>query len=162
MPVQNVKLIPLQTATKPWNVVYGSQSGDTPQTYPKVDVPKGSGPHLIVFELSGNHAGITFAATNPISVKAGSKPAAGSGSTDPQIAALPSADGKQLFVLDSNQATGQLHYALAFDGHANLDPIIDNGGRTFSFMSVEVLIAAAIFLTIGFLVRPMIVNMFSR
>lgn len=154
MNIDTVKLIPLPAgAPSPWKVIYGLGSGDTPATYPKVDVPKDSGAHLIVFELSGNHSGITFADQNPMWVKAGSKP--GPGSTDTQIAAVRSNDGKQLFVLDKNDTAGQFHYTLNFVGHDQLDPIIDNGGHGFMWGTAELLIGAAVLLTIGFFLRPL-------
>lgn len=162
MRVHTVKLIPLKGpgAPSPWRVVYGSNSGDTPAKYPKVELPEGSGAHLIVIELSGNHEGITFAPQDPMSVKAGSKP--GVGSTDPQIAALGSTDGKQLFVLDSNQTPGDLHYALDMVGHADVDPILQNGGRGFVWGNTELLLGAAVFLVIGLSIMPLYRALFGR
>jgi hypothetical protein len=162
--VQKVTLVPKPNGG--WTVTHHGQSGDHPGSgagsYPMVKAAKDSGANLVDFQLSGNHHGITFAQVNPFSVQAGQKPGIGSGATDAQVpvwAATP--DGKELFVVDLNNNDSslpplQLHYALAFDGHDGLDPVIENGGgiktgHAYSALQVAVvgLAAAAIFFFIG-------------
>lgn len=162
MNIDEVKLIPLPNgAPSPWRVTYNGKSGDKPGDYPVVGLMKDSGPHMIHFELSGNHSGITFA-DNPIWVNAGSKP--NPGAADGQIVALASNDGKELFVLDmnTNKQPVQLHYSMNFVGHPALDPIIDNGGHGFYLGTAHLLIGAAIVLVVGFFIRPLYRAMFSR
>lgn len=129
---KDVQLIPInQGGQFKWKVVHGGQSGDSPATYPKVKLPPDSGPHLIIFELSGNHSGITFSG-DPMWVRSGSKP--NQSGMDPQIAAaIPMEQGKKLVVLDrnDNDPAVQLHYRLNFVNALPLDPIIENGGKTF-------------------------------
>jgi hypothetical protein len=128
--VQEVVLNPLAGGPgHDWKVDHNGKSGSDPATYPVVSLPAKSGPYLVHFTIQGSN-NIKFA-TAPIAVQAGSKPT-GPG-VDPQIAAyLPSKDGKELFVLDKNDGNGvQLFYQLSFNGHASLDPIIDNGGGNF-------------------------------
>lgn len=129
---KDVQLIPQnQGGTIKWKVVHNGQQGDSLANYPKVKLPPDSGPHLIIFELSGSHSGITFSG-DPIWVQSGTKP--NQSGMDPQIAiAVPMEQGKKLVVLDRNdnpQAL-QLHYRLNFVNAGPLDPIIENGGKTF-------------------------------
>ena len=130
---QDVTLIPIgQGSTFKWKVVHNKNSGEDPAHYPKVALPVDSGPHLIIFQLSGNHSGITFA-QDPIWVQAGSKP--GQKADHPQIPfAVPLNNGKALAVLDLNSndpaTVLKLYYRLNFDGAPYLDPIIENGGGT--------------------------------
>src|SRR5687767_7068081 len=129
---KDVQLIPQKVGgTIKWKVVHDGHQGDTSATYPKVQLQPNSGPHLIIFELSGNHAGITFS-SDPMWVQQGTKP--NHSGMDPQIAlALPMENGKKLVVLDRNDNNPdiQLHYRLNFVNAGPLDPIIENGGKTF-------------------------------
>ena len=126
---KDVTLIPLgQGSSFKWKVVHDNHSGEDPAHYPKVMLPQNSGPHLIIFELSGTNAGITFS-KDPIWVQAGTKP--GQKAADPQVPfAVPVNNGKALVVVDLNSSASNLYYRLNFDGAPYLDPIIENGGGT--------------------------------
>jgi hypothetical protein len=146
--VQEVQLAPLTGGPgHNWTVGHNGKSGSDPATYPVVSLPAKGGPYLIHFTIQGPNS-VKFAA-DPIAVQAGSKPT-GAG-LDPQIAAvLPSADGRELFVLDKNDGNGtHLYYKLSFTGHGTLDPIIDNGGGNFTnFSTIELLTAAGALLAV--------------
>ena len=132
---KDVKIIgQWRSGTFKWKVAHGGNSSDVPAKYPKVQLPKDSGAHLIIFELSGNDTGITFSKNDPIWVQEGGKPIRPG--LHPQILlAEPMDHGKKLIVVDRNDNDPakvlQLHYQLNFDGDAPpVDPIIENGGGT--------------------------------
>lgn len=133
MNIQEVTLDPLTGGPgNNWKVTHGTHSGSTPSTYPHVSLPLNSGPWIIHFKIVDPGNSITFGA-DPIWIQQNSKPS--SHTIDPQInAVIASGDGKELFVLDKNDnPTGQtLYYSLQFKKHGNLDPILDNGGHSFT------------------------------
>ncbi len=62
-------------------------------------------------------------------------------------------NGKQLVIVDWNDAPGQLYYHMNFKGYGPLDPIIDNGGGVkpprpayFSDFATLAFVAVAFFL----------------
>lgn len=146
--VQEVQLTPLAGGPgHNWTVGHNGKSGSDPSTYPVVSLPAKGGPYLIHFTIQGPNS-IKFAA-DPIAVQAGSKPT-GSGLDAQIVAVQPSADGRELFVVDKNSGNGtQLFYKLNFTGHGTLDPIIDNGGGNFTDLSaVELLVGASLLLAV--------------
>ncbi|MEO6199152.1 MAG: hypothetical protein ABIO68_04360 [Sphingomicrobium sp.] len=161
MNIDQVILTPLQgSGPSPWRVTFKNHSGDKPGDYPKVGAMQDSGPHLIVFDIVGGQPGVTFSKTDPIWVNPGSKPS--SGAKDPQVFGKVSNDGQQLFVVNTNDKAGELHYGINFVGHKPLDPIIDNGGHGFYWGTSQLLIGAAVLLTIGFFLRPLCRAIFGR
>lgn len=128
---KDVELIPNPQANPPgWKVKHGSQLGNGPSNYPKVEFPVNSGPHLVVFTLPKTGT-VTFNPTDPMWVQAGSSSPTQQG-MDPQITDWAIFDGgKTLVLLDSNTQAGELSYRVKADGYAPiLDPIIRNGGTT--------------------------------
>lgn len=152
-----------------WKVNHNGQSGSDPGHYPHVSLGTGTGPWLIHFTINNPGASIKFSANDPIWVQPNSKP---TGPTlDSQIVAvLPSADGKELFVLDKNDNPNPqtLYYSLQFTGHGAVDPIIDNGGHpvvgprpgtassiTLTYVNLGLMLVAALIigLALGRLIR---------
>lgn len=144
----NVKIVPLTpTPTGEWHAV------------PPVQLPPKSGEWLISFQLKGNAAqNVTFDSAAPMWVRADAKPDEAN-KKHPQIAAMHvTSDGKELIVLDRNnnpEDAGplELHYRLNFDGYADLDPIIENGGGPqsvagdqYAFATVAIVAVAALLL----------------
>ena len=126
-----VKLTPLYPPeTSSWKVAHDGKSGKKSTDYPKVKLKQDTGAHVITFDIEGSNT-ITFS-NDPIWVV--------SGTTKPSQKPLPGADngqiggwkvmnnGKQLVVIDWNDAPGDLAYQLNFNGHPSLDPVIQNGG----------------------------------
>jgi hypothetical protein len=98
---------------------------------PHVNLAKDSGAHVLTFDIIGNSNGITFDPQDPLWIQMGSKPNAQpqKGADNGQIAGPKILNnGKQLVIVDWNDAPGQLYYHMNFKGYGPLDPIIDNGG----------------------------------
>lgn len=163
----SVKLTPLGDATSTdWKVTHGWSSGSKPSDYPQVKLSKDSGAHVITFDIKGDNT-VTFS-SDPLWVQAGSKPnqKPPAGADNGQIGAWKVLNnGKQLVVVDWNDASGQLYYHLNVDNHGALDPIIDNGGGVkpprasyFSDFAALALVAVAFFFA-GMLVHKIF---FSR
>ena len=168
--VQEVALDPLAGGPgHDWKINHGGQSGSDPAHFPHISLDPGSGPWLIHFTINNPGNSIKFAGQDPIWVQANTKPAAST--LDPQIVAvLPSADGKELFVLDKNDNPNAqtLYYSLQFTGHGKVDPIIDNGGHpvvgprpgtassiTLTYVNLGLMLVAALIigLALGRLIR---------
>jgi hypothetical protein len=130
--VQEVTLDPLAGGPgHNWKVSHKGQTGSDPAHYPHISLGPDTGPWLIHFKINNPGNNIKLA-DDPIWVQPNSKPTGPV--SDPQIiAAVPSSDGKELFVLDknSNKDPQTLYYSLQFTGHGNVDPIIDNGGHPY-------------------------------
>jgi len=134
--LQEVTVQPLTGGSgNKWNVGHKGHSSSDPKDYPHVNLPLDSGPFLIHFVITNPGNSVTFDTADPIWIQPGSKP--NSHIVDPQIVAVvPSADGKELFVLDKNDnypppsPPQALYYKLNTKGHGPVDPIIDNGGTT--------------------------------
>lgn len=158
--VQEVQLTPLNGGPgHNWTVGHNGKSGSDPSTYPIVSLPAKGGPYIVHFTIQGPGS-IKFASTNPVWVQAGSKPSVSG--LDAQIAAVvPSADGRELFVLDKNSGNNvQLYYKLNFDGHGSLDPIIDNGGGNFMAFSTLQYVEAGIGLLVAFAIGLLVQKRF--
>jgi hypothetical protein len=130
----SVKLTPLDPPDSTnWKVSHGLSSGSDPGHYPHVKLSKDCGAQVITFDIQGKNS-ITFNQNDPLWVQAGTKPNPKQklpvGADMGQIGAWKIMNGgKQLVVLDWNDAQATLYYQLNVDGgHGNLEPIIDNGG----------------------------------
>jgi hypothetical protein len=135
---KSVEITPQTDGT--WKVKHDGQTGTHPGqgqgSYPHVKVDVGEGPHMITFQIKGGQSGVTFsqAPTDAMWVKAGppgTKPA--KQEQNDQIDWRVDGSGTTLYAIDwndNNAANGilTLNYQLNVNGHAPLDPIIDNGG----------------------------------
>ena len=126
MQLKNVKITP---------VPGGWQIGGKPAKDHVINLPVNSGSHLISFQITGGGSDIKFDETQPIWISAGSKPS--KWAKDAQIEWRIAKQGRELSVIDWNDNHNPdgtqplvLHYRLRFDGHDDLDPIINNGGTT--------------------------------
>jgi hypothetical protein len=155
---KDVELIPDSSASG-WKVKHGSNWGTGPSSYPKVDLPANSGPHLVVFKIMDNSvsSSATFNATDPMWLQKGSTSPTQQG-FDPQITDWAIFDGgKTLVVLDTNTQAGDMSYRVKADGYGKiLDPIIRNGGTTtppsMDFWSSGEIATAGILLVLAFIV----------
>ena len=126
--IKDVELTPDPTSLKKWKLKHDGYTGTNPSNYPKIDLKKDDGPHLIVFKIKDG-PGITFS-KDPIWVQEGTTPPSVKTESD-QIPTWRVRDaGKKLVVFDwnDNPQLTDLAYRLNFDGYAPLDPIIRNGG----------------------------------
>jgi hypothetical protein len=150
-----VKITPLDPPTSTnWRVTHGFSGSSDPKDYPHVKLSKDSGAQVITFNIQGTN-GTTFNKADPLWVQAGSKPSQKPpvGADMGQIGAWKVMnDGKQLVVLDWNDAAGTLYYQLNVDGgHGPLEPIIDNGGgvkpglMSYSAYSADIFVALVAF-----------------
>lgn len=136
-PIQKlVQITPIDAAQShgPWQVDHGGQSSKQKMTFPVIDLPQGTGPYLITFQIVGDNP-VKFDPTDPIWVKAGSDPKPSDPSHKHNQILTPQViqQGKVLTVSDPNTDKANLHYRLNFVGdskHQSLDPIIKNGGGT--------------------------------
>lgn len=127
-----------------WQVKHGNNSGHDEPSYPVLDYAQNSGPHLIVFKLSGN---ASFSGSDPIWVSDQAKPT--SQTDHPQIADWVVLDGgKTLVALNKNSDAGTLYYNLNMQrpngSTVQLDPVITNGGGTSGITSAEYAVAGAV------------------
>ena len=130
---QRIVLVPSQNGQGnfEWKLKHNNGPESGPGNYPKVVLPKDSGPAEFTVSIAGNPANIKFAA-NPLWVAQGSTSPTEAG-VDNQICGVKILPNGDLKFIDMNGgAPLQLGYRLKFDGAPDLDPIIDNGGGGYA------------------------------
>lgn len=149
---QEVTVRPLPNGK--WKVTHDGQWGDHggsgPQSYPKVDLPKDTGAHLLVFNIDSDT--VKFSPAAPFWVRKNAKPDASS-NTDPQFPMYKiQNDGKQLIVAACNDIADTFQYQLNVTTHDPLDPIIINGGgiKTVQYSAADVILAAGLAAAVAF------------
>jgi hypothetical protein len=132
---------------------------------PHVKLAKDSGAHVLTFDIVGNSKDITFDPQDPLWIQMGSKPNAQpqKGADNGQIAGPKILNnGKQLVIVDWNDAPGQLYYHMNFKGYGPLDPIIDNGGGVKPpFMNFSSYVAEAVIALVAFALGMLVYRSFA-